>query len=194
MIWPRRAALRGVDPKVMLGSECEPGFRKGVTMSWIQNRRATLAGLAAAFAIATTSAVAAQDIPATPEPGPIKMGIEPWLGYGQWHIAAKKGLFEQAGPRRRRDRQLHHRRRHQRRARRGPAAGGQHRHAHGDELHRRRPADQDRGAARRLEDRRRDHLRRLGHRHRRAQGQAGRLRGGHDQRHPAQLRAGRRTA
>ena len=31
------------------------------------------------------------------KPGPIKMGIEPWLGYGQWHIAAKKGLFRQAG-------------------------------------------------------------------------------------------------
>jgi NitT/TauT family transport system substrate-binding protein len=39
----------------------------------------------------------AEEIPASPEPGGIKMGIEPWLGYGQWHIAAKKGLFKQAG-------------------------------------------------------------------------------------------------
>ncbi|MET0484048.1 MAG: ABC transporter substrate-binding protein, partial [Aestuariivirgaceae bacterium] len=39
----------------------------------------------------------AQAIPASPEPGDIKMGIEPWLGYGQWHIAGKKGLFKQAG-------------------------------------------------------------------------------------------------
>ena len=39
----------------------------------------------------------AQDIPSTPEAGDIKMGIEPWLGYGQWHIAAKKDLFKAAG-------------------------------------------------------------------------------------------------
>lgn len=39
----------------------------------------------------------AEDIPMAPEPGDIKMGIEPWLGYGQWHIAAKKGLFSKAG-------------------------------------------------------------------------------------------------
>ena len=58
-------------------------------MSWIRNRRAVLAGLAAALAVATTSTAGAQDVPAAPEPGPIKMGIEPWLGYGQWHIAVK---------------------------------------------------------------------------------------------------------
>ncbi len=39
----------------------------------------------------------AEDIPMAPEPGDIKMGIEPWLGYGQWHIAAKKALFAKAG-------------------------------------------------------------------------------------------------
>jgi NitT/TauT family transport system substrate-binding protein len=39
----------------------------------------------------------AQDIPAKPEAGAIKMGIEPWLGYGQWHVAAKKGLFKAQG-------------------------------------------------------------------------------------------------
>ncbi|MEN3751717.1 ABC transporter substrate-binding protein [Mangrovibacter sp. SLW1] len=27
----------------------------------------------------------------------VKMGIEPWLGYGQWHIASNKGLFKQEG-------------------------------------------------------------------------------------------------
>jgi len=47
-------------------------------------------GGAARFAVA-------EDIPATPETGAIKMGIEPWLGYGQWHIAAKKGLFKKVG-------------------------------------------------------------------------------------------------
>lgn len=28
---------------------------------------------------------------------PVKMGVEPWLGYGQWHIAAEKDLFEKEG-------------------------------------------------------------------------------------------------
>jgi NitT/TauT family transport system substrate-binding protein len=32
-----------------------------------------------------------------PEAGTFKPGIEPWLGYGQWHIAAKKGLFAKEG-------------------------------------------------------------------------------------------------
>lgn len=27
----------------------------------------------------------------------IKMGVEPWLGYGQWHIATSQKLFEQQG-------------------------------------------------------------------------------------------------
>jgi NitT/TauT family transport system substrate-binding protein len=39
----------------------------------------------------------AEDIPMAPEAGDVKMGIEPWLGYGQWHIAAKKALFAKAG-------------------------------------------------------------------------------------------------
>jgi NitT/TauT family transport system substrate-binding protein len=49
------------------------------------------------LASAAARSAFAQGVPATPEPGAIKMGIEPWLGYGQWHIAAKKGLFKQAG-------------------------------------------------------------------------------------------------
>jgi NitT/TauT family transport system substrate-binding protein len=39
----------------------------------------------------------AQDVQGTPVPGPIKMGIEPWLGYGLWHIAARKDLFKAQG-------------------------------------------------------------------------------------------------
>ena len=39
----------------------------------------------------------ADEIPAKPEAGAIKMGIEPWLGYGQWHIAAEKKLFAAQG-------------------------------------------------------------------------------------------------
>jgi NitT/TauT family transport system substrate-binding protein len=38
-----------------------------------------------------------QDVPAAPEAGAIKMGIEPWLGYGLWHVAAKKGLYKANG-------------------------------------------------------------------------------------------------
>lgn len=68
-------------------------------MSMIFNRRRLMqtgAGLAlgAAFGSGTASA---QALPAKPEAGSIKMGIEPWLGYGQWHIAAKKGLFTSVG-------------------------------------------------------------------------------------------------
>lgn len=33
----------------------------------------------------------------TPVNPPIRMGIEPWLGYGQWHIAAREGFFQEQG-------------------------------------------------------------------------------------------------
>ncbi len=67
-------------------------------MNWNPNRREFIAagGTAILMAAAARNALA-QNIPASPEPGGIKMGIEPWLGYGQWHIAAKKGLFKEAG-------------------------------------------------------------------------------------------------
>ena len=64
-------------------------------MDWRPDRRAVLA--AGAMLLAAAGGTLAQEIPATPEPGPIKMGIEPWLGYGQWHIADKKGLFAAEG-------------------------------------------------------------------------------------------------
>ncbi|QJW56100.1 Putative aliphatic sulfonates-binding protein [Serratia plymuthica] len=32
-----------------------------------------------------------------PEAGTFKMGIEPWLGYGQWHVANSLELFKQQG-------------------------------------------------------------------------------------------------
>jgi len=44
----------------------------------------------------TFSPAVAQDIPAKPEAGTFKIGIEPWLGYGQWHVAASKDLFKKA--------------------------------------------------------------------------------------------------
>lgn len=32
-----------------------------------------------------------------PEPGAFKMGTQPWLGYGQWQVAEKKGIFKKNG-------------------------------------------------------------------------------------------------
>ena len=145
-------------------------------MNWTPNRRNLLKTGAAAAALGFTGRTAwAQDIPTTPEAGDIKMGIEPWLGYGQWHIAAKKDLFKQAGLGTveiinfNTDADINAA------LAAGPAAMRQHRHAYGDEFHRRRTAVEDRGAARRFEDRRRHDLRRIGHRHQGPQGQAGRL-------------------
>jgi NitT/TauT family transport system substrate-binding protein len=43
------------------------------------------------------SSSSASSIPAKPEPGTFKMGIEPWLGYGPWRVAERKGYFTQAG-------------------------------------------------------------------------------------------------
>jgi NitT/TauT family transport system substrate-binding protein len=40
---------------------------------------------------------AAAQIPAQPEAGSFRMGIEPWLGYGLWHVAKAKGLFRAQG-------------------------------------------------------------------------------------------------
>jgi NitT/TauT family transport system substrate-binding protein len=67
-------------------------------MNWTPTRRDILKAGAAAAATGGFAAPAfAQDIPAAPEPGLIKMGIQPWLGYGQWHVAAKKDMFKAAG-------------------------------------------------------------------------------------------------
>ena len=47
-------------------------------------------------AVADTTAAAAADFP-LPEEGTFQMGIEPWLGYGGWLVADKKGLFANNG-------------------------------------------------------------------------------------------------
>jgi NitT/TauT family transport system substrate-binding protein len=39
----------------------------------------------------------AASIPAKPESGTFRMGIEPWLGYGPWRIAEAKGIFKKNG-------------------------------------------------------------------------------------------------
>ena len=57
-----------------------------------------MGGLLLAAAIAFSGAAYAADaIPTTPESGTFKLGIEPWLGYGQWYIADQKGIFTQNG-------------------------------------------------------------------------------------------------
>ncbi len=63
------------------------------------NRRAVALALSGAIGIAALCGpvVAADGIPAKPEAGQFKIGIEPWLGYGQWYVAAKKGVFGQQG-------------------------------------------------------------------------------------------------
>ncbi|MFO1209738.1 MAG: ABC transporter substrate-binding protein [Amaricoccus sp.] len=67
-------------------------------MLWAPDRRAVLkAGAAAVLAAAAARGALAAGMPSTPEPGPIRMGIVPWLGYGQWQVAAKKGLFGKEG-------------------------------------------------------------------------------------------------
>lgn len=47
--------------------------------------------------VAASAAHAAGKIPAKPESGTFKIGIEPWLGYGQWYIARDKGMFKKNG-------------------------------------------------------------------------------------------------
>src|SRR5262244_2074347 len=66
-------------------------------MAFHTTRRQMMAGAAALGVAATFRNALAQDIPTKPEAGGIKMGIEPWLGYGQWHVAAKKDLFKEHG-------------------------------------------------------------------------------------------------
>jgi NitT/TauT family transport system substrate-binding protein len=60
---------------------------------------ALIAGLVTALGIAAGVAIGAgsKAIPTTPEAGTFQMGIEPWLGYGPWRIAEKKGFFAAQG-------------------------------------------------------------------------------------------------
>lgn len=61
-------------------------------------RRAALAALCLGFAaLGTALPAAADDIPTKPEAGTFKLGLEPWLGYGQWQIAATQGIFAKNG-------------------------------------------------------------------------------------------------
>lgn len=51
--------------------------------------------LAAACCVGLVSSLAFNA--AAAEKGELKMGVEPWLGYGQWHIAVDQKLFEKQG-------------------------------------------------------------------------------------------------
>lgn len=53
--------------------------------------------LGAATVSATLTTAAGLTLPAKPESGTLKMGIEPWLGYGPWQIAKEKGFFKKNG-------------------------------------------------------------------------------------------------
>lgn len=53
--------------------------------------------LAMALGLAASAAASADGIPTTPEAGSFKIGVEPWLGYGQWYVAQEKGLFKKNG-------------------------------------------------------------------------------------------------
>jgi len=68
--------------------------------------RCVSSGLAVAVALSvaacgggstTVKKVSAASIPTKPESGVIKMGIDPWIGYGPWYIAQKEGYFKQLG-------------------------------------------------------------------------------------------------
>jgi NitT/TauT family transport system substrate-binding protein len=70
-------------------------LRQGGKMS----RRYLFAGLGLVLAATGVSPAVAENgpFPAKPEPGQIKIALEPWLGYGQWAVAQKKGFFASEG-------------------------------------------------------------------------------------------------
>jgi NitT/TauT family transport system substrate-binding protein len=60
-------------------------------------KKKVLLSLAFGVALIGTNAARAADIPSTPEPGTVKIAVEPWLGYGQWYVAQKKGFYAKEG-------------------------------------------------------------------------------------------------
>lgn len=63
--------------------------------SFLERARTACAAAVLSVASLAVPAVAA-DVP-KPESGTFKLGIEPWLGYGLWHVAAAKDIFTQKG-------------------------------------------------------------------------------------------------
>jgi NitT/TauT family transport system substrate-binding protein len=70
---------------------------KGVPPVEIYRMKRILGVASGLLLYSTALSFAADAIPTTPEPGTIKIGVEPWLGYGPWHIAAAKGFFKKHG-------------------------------------------------------------------------------------------------
>jgi NitT/TauT family transport system substrate-binding protein len=69
-----------------------------MTMSHAFGRGVLATAGAALLCLGLAAAPArADEIPAKPEAGGFKLGLEPWLGYGQWQIAARKGIYAQHG-------------------------------------------------------------------------------------------------
>lgn len=57
------------------------------------------AGILSAFVALTPPffPASAGEIPSQPEPGSVSIGVQPWLGYGQWYVAEAKGIFKKVG-------------------------------------------------------------------------------------------------
>jgi NitT/TauT family transport system substrate-binding protein len=71
-----------------------------VRRSFVVGTLAAMLGLfvaACGSGSSTVKTVKASSIPPKPESGVIRMGIEPWIGYGPWYIAQKEGYFKQLG-------------------------------------------------------------------------------------------------
>ncbi len=60
-------------------------------------KKRLLLSLALAGSLFAGAQSRAATIPTTPEPGPVKIALEPWLGYGQWAVAQDKGFFAKEG-------------------------------------------------------------------------------------------------
>ena len=59
--------------------------------------RVAAASAALSLSLAAAIPASAQDIPTKPEAGTFKLGLEPWLGYGQWQIAATQNIYAKNG-------------------------------------------------------------------------------------------------
>ena len=59
--------------------------------------RGAAGAVALCLGLAAMPALADEPIPTKPEAGSFKLGLEPWLGYGQWQIAAAEGIFAKNG-------------------------------------------------------------------------------------------------
>lgn len=67
-------------------------------MNLVASTRMLTAGMGILLGLGIAApARAADTIPTTPEPGTVRISVVPWLGYGQWHIAAEKGYFKDVG-------------------------------------------------------------------------------------------------